>query len=134
MTLYNFPLSVLLAGVRDYMPCVKNTVLPKKLFYKCGDLLEDDGVISITAWMDYPFSNPLKIAATMAESAEAAGLSSIHSHLVAVRSWGTITFLLKKSSITQADTSGYDNFAINFFLILQFFPVWLTKSALFTME
>jgi len=79
--------------------------LTKEAFLQMWNLLEDDGVISITAWMDYPFRNPLKIAATIAEIAEAAGLSSLDSHITAVRSWGTISFLLKKSPLSSSDTS-----------------------------
>ena len=56
--------------------------LTKEAFLQMWNLLEDDGVISITTWMDYPFRNPLKIAATIAETAEAAKLSSIHSHIL----------------------------------------------------
>ncbi len=78
--------------------------LTKEAFLQMWNLLEDDGVISITAWMDYPFRNPLKIAATIAETAEAAGLSPLHSHITAVRSWGTISFLLKKSPLSSSDT------------------------------
>lgn len=79
--------------------------LTKEAFLQMWSLLEDDGVISITAWMDYPFRNPLKIAATFAETTEAAGLSPLYSHITAVRSWGTISFLLKKTPLSSSDTS-----------------------------
>jgi hypothetical protein len=39
-------------------------------------LLNDDGVISITAWMDYPFRNSLKITATLAEALDEAGIKT----------------------------------------------------------
>ena len=77
--------------------------LTKESFMQMFDMLEKDGVISVTAWMDYPFRNSLKVAATLAETAEAAGLSHLQSHVIAVRSWGTITFLLKKTPVTTSD-------------------------------
>ncbi|MGZ8541336.1 MAG: hypothetical protein ACXWV6_11845 [Chitinophagaceae bacterium] len=79
--------------------------LTKEAFLQMWNLLEEDGVISITAWMDYPFRNPLKVAATLAETAEAVGLTSVNAHITAVRSWGTISFLLKKSPLNSSDTA-----------------------------
>ena len=96
--------------------------LTKEAFLQMWNLLEEDGVISITAWMDYPFRNPLKIAATIAETAEAAGLSSLHSYITAVRSWGTISFLLKKSPLSSSDTSGIRKFCNNLFFDPVFLP------------
>lgn len=95
--------------------------LTKEAFLQMWNLLEDDGVISITAWVDYPFRNPLKIAATIAETAEAAGLSSLDSHITAVRSWGTVSFLLKKSPLSSTDTSAIRQFCNK----LYFDPVFL---------
>lgn len=96
--------------------------LTKEAFLQMWGLLEDDGVISVTAWMDYPFRNPLKIAATLAETAEAAGLSSIHSYITAIRSWGTISFLLKKTPLSSSDTSGIRQFCDTRFFDPVFLP------------
>jgi hypothetical protein len=78
--------------------------LTKEAFLKMWGLLQHDGVISITAWMDYPYRNPLKMAATLSEMLNSAGVPQ-HSHLTAVRSWGTITYVIKKSPLTLSDTS-----------------------------
>ena len=96
--------------------------LTKEAFLQMWGLLEDDGVISISAWMDYPFRNPLKIAATLAETAETAGLPSIYSHMTAVRSWGTISFLLKKTPLSSSDTSGIRQFCNDLFFDPVFLP------------
>jgi hypothetical protein len=95
------------------------------------NLLEDDGVISITAWMDYPFRNPLKIAATIAETAEAAGVSPLHSHITAVRSWGTISFLLKKSPLSSSDTSAIRQSCDKLFFDPVFLPGLLKEQRTF---
>ncbi len=95
--------------------------LTKEAFLQMWNLLEDDGVICISAWMDYPFRNPLKIAATLAETAEAAGLSSLTSYITAIRSWGTISFILKKNPFTSSDTLAIRKFCNK----LYFDPVFL---------
>src|SRR5688572_10028950 len=89
--------------------------LTKEAFLKMWNLLEDDGVISITAWMDYPFRNSLKITATLAETLEEAGITQHRSHITAVRSWATVTYLLKKSVFTDADTAAIRNFCATYF-------------------
>lgn len=89
--------------------------LTKETFLKMWNLLEDDGVISITTWMDYPFRNPLKITATLAETLEEAGITQHRSHITAVRSWATVTYLLKKSVFTDADTAAIRKFCAGYF-------------------
>ena len=89
--------------------------LTSQAFLKMWDLLEDDGVISITSWMDYPFRNSLKITATLAETLKDAGVSQHQLHLAAIRSWATITFLLKKSAWSAADTTAIRKFCNNYF-------------------
>ena len=84
--------------------------LTKEAFHKMWHLLNDDGVISITTWMDYPFRNSLKITATLAETLEEAGIMDHQTHIAAVRSWATITYVVKKSSLTSADTMAIRNF------------------------
>ena len=89
--------------------------LTKEAFLKMWDVLESDGVIGITTWMDYPFRNSLKITATLAEILHEAGITQYQSHLAAVRSWATITYLLKKSAFTAADTATIRGFCHNYF-------------------
>ncbi len=69
-----------------------------------GDMwqrLSPEGMISVTVWMDYPARNSLKILATLVES-----LSKLdpekkpEKHILAIRSWGTVTFVLKKSPVS----------------------------------
>ena len=87
----------------------------KEAIEKMWNLLEEEGVISISCWMDYPFRNPLKIAATLAEVARQTGINQLQLHLAAVRSWGTITFLLKKNPLTATDTAGINKFCHQYF-------------------
>jgi spermidine synthase len=87
--------------------------LTKEAFSLMWDLLEDDGVICITTWMDYPFRNSLKVTATLAELLD--DTARYRSHLLAVRSWATVTYLLKKSAITADDVSAVRKFCNEYF-------------------
>ena len=89
--------------------------LTKEAFLEMWEALKEDGVISITTWMDYPFRNSIKITATLAEILDEAGITQHQLHLAAVRSWATITYLLKKSAFTAADTTTIRDFCNNYF-------------------
>jgi len=73
--------------------------------------LAPGGAVCVTAWMDYPLRHPLKIAATLAEVLGEEGIADLRAHLAAVRGWGTITFLAKKSPLTAADTGNIRRFS-----------------------
>ncbi len=68
------------------------------------DKLGDDGILEITTWVDYPYRYPLRIAATIAEVLEEKGIADPLAHVVAIRSWSAITFIVRKSPLTTEDT------------------------------
>ena len=72
-------------------------------FSSIFDHLNKNGIISVTVWMDYPYRNPLKITATLAETLTEKGINEPKQHLVAVRSWNTITYLLKKEAFSEKE-------------------------------
>ncbi len=72
--------------------------------------LTDHGVISITTWIDYPSRTTLKIAATLVETLKANGIESPENHLIAIKSWGTISFVLSKDPFESSDMSNIRNF------------------------
>ncbi|MCK9291459.1 MAG: hypothetical protein WCR58_09010 [Bacteroidales bacterium] len=76
----------------------------------CWERLSGNGMIEVTAWLDYPARNPLRILASLVEMLEEKGVTSIESHLVALRSWGTISFLLKKTPFTQEEVFALHEF------------------------
>ena len=95
--------------------------LTKEAFLKMWNLLDDDGIMSITTWMDYPFRYSLKITSSLAETLRDAGISDHQAHLAAIRSWGTVTFMLKKTALTASDTTALRKFCNDYF----FDPLWL---------
>ena len=93
--------------------------LTREAFLKMWDLLEDDGVISITSWMDYPFRNSLKITATPAETLKMPASVNIDSHLAASAQLGNYYFSFKKiSMVSMRIRQRYESFVTTIFLIL----------------
>ena len=65
--------------------------------------LSDDGLLAVTVWMDYPPRAPLRLAATLLEALEEAGVDEPAAHLAAVRGWGTVTFCVSRAPLTASD-------------------------------
>ena len=76
----------------------------KEAFREMWHKLTTNGVISVTCWMDYPVRNPLKILATIAEVLQEQGIENPTDFIAAVRSWGTITTVVKRSPISADET------------------------------
>jgi hypothetical protein len=62
--------------------------------------LTPQGLLTITSWVDYPVRNPLRLLASLVETLEAAGVVDPIHHITAIRSWGTITFCVKRTPFT----------------------------------
>ncbi|HKZ38073.1 MAG TPA: hypothetical protein VJ184_10500, partial [Chryseolinea sp.] len=74
-------------------------ILTKDAFREMWLKLNAGGAISVTSWMDYPLRNPLKILATIVEVLSELGIESPKDNLAAIRSWGTITFVITKTPL-----------------------------------
>nr|NIQ95954.1 spermidine synthase-like protein [Desulfuromonadales bacterium]NIR33645.1 spermidine synthase-like protein [Desulfuromonadales bacterium]NIS43932.1 spermidine synthase-like protein [Desulfuromonadales bacterium] len=85
-------------------------LLTREAFVQILQRLDEGGWFSVSAWMDYPPRAPLRLAATIAEALEATGRSP-ERHLVAVRSWGALTYAVKKSPLSDADIAAVRDFA-----------------------
>jgi hypothetical protein len=95
--------------------------LTKEAFNEMWIKLNPDGVISITCWLDYPVRNTLKILSTITEVLEEQGVTNLMEHIAAVKSWGTITITVKKSSISFKEANQIREFCNR----LMFDPVML---------
>lgn len=96
--------------------------LTREAFGELWKRLSPDGLISVTCWMDYPVRNPLKILATLADLLEVE-VEEKEKHLAAIRSWSTVTFVLKKSAFTQAEDSTIREFCGRMFFDPLLLPV-----------
>lgn len=80
-------------------------LLTKEAFQNMWNKLSNDGMLVVSSWMDHPYRIPLRTAATLVECLEDVGISEPRNHLVAVRSWGTLTFVVKRSALTPAEVA-----------------------------
>lgn len=78
-------------------------ILTKESFREMLLKLNEGGVISVSSWMDYPIRNPLKILSTMVEVLKESGIQNPKDHIVAIRSWGTITFVMTQSPLKATE-------------------------------
>ena len=85
-------------------------ILTKEAFREMWLKLNAGGVISVTSWMDYPIRNPLKILATMVEVLKESGIQNPTDNIVAIRSWGTITFVMTKTSLQENEIKNIRSF------------------------
>ncbi len=85
-------------------------ILTKDAFHEMWHKLNPGGALTVTSWMDYPNRNPLKLLATMVEVLEESGIRNFNDHIAAIRSWGTITFVLTRSPIQQNEIQNIRNF------------------------
>lgn len=85
-------------------------ILTKEAFREMWLKLNAGGVISVTSWMDYPIRNPLKVLATMVEVLDALGIKNPTRNIVAIRSWGTITFVMTKTSLQDHEINAIRGF------------------------
>jgi spermidine synthase len=76
-------------------------MLTKEAFGEMYSMLTNDGVICISTWIDYPYKNPLKIIATIAETLYETGIKNIASRTAAVKNWNTLTIIIKRSALDK---------------------------------
>lgn len=88
----------------------ENYLLTKESLVQMWEMLTDEGVISITSWLDYPYRNPLKILTLMTEAMSAKGIVNYGDHIASVRGWATITFVFCKTSLTSDNIISVKNF------------------------
>jgi len=77
------------------------------------DRLSADGMIAVTAWAEYPPRNSLKLLATWRVLLEELGVDATDRHIMAVRNWGTITWILSRSAFTDEEVQAARTFSRN---------------------
>jgi hypothetical protein len=82
----------------------------KEAFQQMWSRLSPKGMIGVTCWVDYPLRQPLRLLATLVETLDQAGIQNRSSHIIAVKSWGTVTFVLSKNPIDTATVVEVETF------------------------
>lgn len=80
-------------------------------FRKYLEHLTENGVLSVNLFIIPPPRTELRIMATLATALEETGVRNPGTHLAALRSWGTLTILAKRSPFTAAETAAVRRFA-----------------------
>lgn len=88
----------------------ENYVYTVEAFEEYLRALTDEGILSITRWVLPPPREAPRITALAAEALERQGIKNPGEHIVAIRSWGTITILVKKSGFTREEIDGIKEF------------------------
>ena len=108
--LITMPLLGTFGGASGLYALQEQFILTKEALYEMWTRLYAGGVISISSWMDYPARSPLKILSTMVEVLDNAGVKDPRNHIAAIRSWGTITFVMTKSPLQQGEINHVRSF------------------------
>ncbi len=75
--------------------------------------LSEKGMISLSCWMDYPVRNAYRLLSTISLLLEKNELENYQQHVVAIRSWGAVTFLVKKSPFSTEEIINVHRFCEN---------------------
>lgn len=88
----------------------ENYLMTTDALQSAWDHLNLNGMISITTWVDYPPRYPLKVLASLKKILIDNNVSNPPEHIAAIRGWGTITFIAKRSVLTESEIRGIRNF------------------------
>jgi len=113
--LIDLPLIDAFGGTMGLFALKEQYSLTREALETMWDRLNADGVISISTWMDFPLRNPIKALATVAEVLEGKGITDLSRHIIAVRSWGTVTFLASRAPFTSEEIAATREFCSTMF-------------------
>ena len=77
--------------------------LTKEAFSEMWGRLNNDGVITVSTWIDYPYRKPLKILTTTTEMLYDRGIENADGFIVAIKNWNTITFAIKRTPFKEEE-------------------------------
>ena len=73
--------------------------------------LRPDGLLCVNSWIDFPPRTPLRLATTIGDFLQQQGIDNPTEHVAAVRSWGALSFCVKRSPLTMDDTERIRTFS-----------------------
>ncbi|MDH3454354.1 MAG: hypothetical protein OEL80_04330, partial [Desulfuromonadales bacterium] len=86
-------------------------LLTREALQQAWQRLTLQGVLTVTAWVDYPVRSPVRLLASLVETLVGEGVADPVAHIAALRSWGTVTFCLKRSAYTAEELDRIRAFA-----------------------
>ncbi len=83
----------------------EETLLTLEGFREMWDALQPEGMLCLSSWLDYPVRYPYKLVTTIAQGLKEAGIENPGRHIICIKSWGTITYCIKKAPFTATEIS-----------------------------
>jgi hypothetical protein len=84
--------------------------------------LKNDGILSMNLFILPPPRTELRILNTAVTAMEDLGIKNVEKHIAAIRSWGTICILIKKSVFSSYEIEIIKNFSKNLWFDLVYYP------------
>ena len=88
----------------------ENYIYTVEAFKEYVEHLSHDGFLSITRWLMLPPRDCLRLCTIALTALEEMGVQRPEEHVALIRSWGTSTFLLKRSPISSSDVAALRQF------------------------
>ena len=99
--------------------------LTREGFSELWDLLEENGMLAVSCWIDMPQKMSLRLSGLISDLLQRKGIDKPEDHLVLIRSWGTLTFLVSRPPLSPEERRRVSDFCSR----LQFDPVPLETLA-----
>lgn len=84
--------------------------LTLQAFNNMLEQLNDNGVLMINIWLDYPPRGTLKIISTIVEVLESNGLTIPLEHIASIKNWNHLTTIVKKTPLILSELTAIRNF------------------------
>jgi len=81
----------------------ENYSLTREAFQAMWDRLSPRGMITGSVWIDYPPRKTLRLANLFADLLEENGIAAFTRHVLIVRNWGMLTFVLSREPLKDTD-------------------------------
>ncbi len=88
----------------------EENLLTKEAFAEMWQKLTPGGMIVLSFWIDLPPKISLKSAAMISESLESFKIKEPLNHIAAIRSWGTLTYVIKKKPLNKTEINKVKTF------------------------
>lgn len=106
-----FPVLGAFGGTSGVYSLQEHYHLTREAFQQTWEHLSDTGVISVTVWAEYPPRKALKLLATWRKLLDEEEVLSPEKHIMAIRNWGTLTFLLSRAPFSAEEREAARNFS-----------------------
>lgn len=100
----------------------ENYLFTREAFRLYLDRLEPGGILSLSRWIENPPRGSIKLLATAIEVLDAQGGQDAAGSLVMIRSWQTVTILVKKGAFQKAEIEAVKTFCRTRLFDLCYYP------------